>query len=168
MEVIKVKDYGELSQFAATRIESQVKRKPASVLGLATGGTPLGTYKELVKGYENGNTDYHQVTTFNLDEYVGLDPEHPQSYHTYMHTHLFNHININPDQIHLPKGNTRQLAVECKEYEHLIEEVGPPDLQLLGIGENGHIGFNEPGTPFSSTTHIVDLTTSTKKANARF
>lgn len=168
MNVKVMKDYEDLSQIAANEIEEQVKAAPASVLGLATGGTPLGTYKHIIKGYEQKGIDYSNVSALNLDEYVGLDKSHPQSYHLFMKEQLFDHINIKSDNTYIPDGKTKSLYQECKRYESIIDEIGPPDLQLLGIGENGHIGFNEPGSSFNSLTHIVNLEVSTREANARF
>ncbi|MFD2923269.1 glucosamine-6-phosphate deaminase [Halobacillus naozhouensis] len=168
MNIIVTKDYKELSKKACEYIEEQVKGKPNSVLGLATGSTPLGTYQELEEGYRSGSADYQDVYSLNLDEYVGLDKIDPQSYHFFMNKHLFHSINIDPDHTYIPNGKASDLAYECERYEQLIEEIGPPDLQLLGIGQNGHIGFNEPGTSFDSETHIIDLSASTREANARF
>lgn len=168
MNLVSVKDYQELSEYACNEIEGVVRANPHSVLGLATGGTPLGTYQEMIKGFAERNVDYRHVTTFNLDEYIGLGREHPQSYYAYMMNNLFNHINVSPDHIHIPIGNGEGLELECHRYERLIEEIGPPDLQILGIGSNGHIGFNEPGTSFQSETHIVELAESTRRANARY
>ncbi|WP_226577465.1 glucosamine-6-phosphate deaminase [Halobacillus litoralis] len=168
MNIIVVKDYKELSERACSIIENQIEMRAASVLGLATGSTPLGTYQELIQGYEEGRTDYSRVSTFNLDEYIGLSPDHPQSYRYFMNQKLFSHINISDENTYIPDGKAEDLQKECIRYERLVEEIGPPDLQLLGIGENGHIGFNEPGTSFESETHIVQLTDSTREANARF
>ncbi|SDJ31746.1 glucosamine-6-phosphate deaminase [Salimicrobium halophilum] len=166
MKVKVVKDYEEMSQEAAYFLEDEVKNNPASKLGLATGGTPRGTYHHLVKGYRERGVDYSQVTTFNLDEYVNLPRNHEQSYHTFMEKHLFSHIPFHAT--YLPNGQAEDLEAECAAYEKLIETEGPPDVQLLGIGENGHIGFNEPGASFGSTTHIAELTDTTRQANARF
>jgi glucosamine-6-phosphate deaminase len=168
MNIVSVKDYQELSEYTCNEIEGVVRANPHSVLGLATGGTPLGTYQEIIKGYEKRNIDYRHVTTLNLDEYIGLGRNHPQSYYAYMMENLFKHINVSPDHIHILNGNAEGLDSECHRYERLIEEIGPPDLQILGIGENGHIGFNEPGTSFQSETHIVELAESTRRANARY
>jgi glucosamine-6-phosphate deaminase len=168
MNIVSVKDYQELSEYACNEIEGVIRSNPHSVLGLATGGTPLGTYREMIKGFEERNVDYRHVITFNLDEYIGLGREHPQSYYAYMMNNLFKHINVSPEHIHIPNGKAEDLDSECNRYERLIEEVGPPDLQILGIGSNGHIGFNEPGTPFQSETHIVELAESTRRANARY
>lgn len=168
MNVKVLENYEELSQLAASLIEQQVQEHPQTVLGLATGGTPLGAYKHVIRGYQQGNVDYSNVSSINLDEYVGLDKTHSQSYHLFMKEHLFDHINIQDDHTYIPDGKTSSLYQECKRYEGIIDEIGPPDLQLLGIGENGHIGFNEPGTSFTSLTHIVNLEVSTRQANARF
>ncbi|MBN8234094.1 glucosamine-6-phosphate deaminase [Halobacillus kuroshimensis] len=168
MEIIVTNNYEELSRKAGEIIDSQLKKDSASVLGLATGSTPLGTYKELVMSYEKGETDYSFVSTLNLDEYVGLSPDHHQSYRRFMNEHLFDQINIQKGNTYIPDGKADNLAEECERYEQVIDEIGPPDLQLLGIGENGHIGFNEPGTSFESGTHVVELTPSTRQANARF
>lgn len=168
MNIIVAKDYKEMSQAASQMIEEQITKKPDAVLGLATGGTPLGTYKELVRSYKEGRADYRFLSTINLDEYVGLDPEHHQSYRYFMNQNFFQFINIDKKNTYIPYGKTEGLEQECRRYEEVIDTVGPPVLQLLGIGENGHIGFNEPGTSFDSETHIVHLTHSTREANARF
>lgn len=168
MNIVSVRDYRELSDYACNEIEGVVRSNPHSVLGLATGGTPFGTYQEMIKGFVKRNVDYRHVTTFNLDEYVGLTRDNPQSYYGYMMDNLFKHINVSLDHIHIPNGIAEELDSECIRYERLIEEVGPPDLQILGIGSNGHIGFNEPRTSFTSETHIVELAESTRKANARY
>ncbi|WP_134702580.1 glucosamine-6-phosphate deaminase [Ammoniphilus sp. YIM 78166] len=166
MKWIEAKDAQEMSVLAARLIVNQVRKKPKTVLGLATGGTPIGTYTELVREAKVGGTDYHQVTTFNLDEYVGIAPGDRNSYRFYMDHHLFHHINLATS--HLPDGMASDLGLECERYEGRIAASGGIDLQLLGIGTNGHIGFNEPGTSFQSTTHIVALTEATRQANARF
>lgn len=163
---IEVNSYDEMSEVAARIFEQQLTTKPESILGLATGGTPVGLYKELVKSNKDGRISFKQVTTFNLDEYVGIPASSPVSYWTFMHKHLFNHVNIKADNIHLPNGQAEDLDAECKRYDESIEQVGGIDLQLLGIGVNGHIGFNEPGTPFTSLTNIVELTESTRTSNA--
>ncbi|MGP4060181.1 glucosamine-6-phosphate deaminase [Halobacillus sp. H74] len=168
MEVIIVNDYEQLSQRACDIIVEQVHMNPESVLGLATGGTPLGTYRELVQANGNGKIDFTHVSTLNLDEYIGLDSSHPQSYRQFMKRELFDAINISETRTHIPDGRPDDLEEECRRYEALIEAIGPPDLQLLGIGENGHIGFNEPGSDMDGETHIVELTESTRAANARF
>ncbi|GAC91473.1 glucosamine-6-phosphate isomerase [Anoxybacillus flavithermus NBRC 109594] len=157
-----------MSQKAAELISDQVRKKRDSVLGLATGETMLGTYAALVKEHQQNNTSYREVRTFNLDEYIGLDATHPNSYRHYMHEQLFRFLDIPFSQTHIPNGCAPLLEEECARYEQLIEQCGGIDLQLLGIGQNGHIGFNEPGTSFASTTHVVRLSESTRKANARF
>ena len=168
MEIIVCKTYQEMSQAAADITARQIDRKANTVLGLATGSTPVGLYQNLVKMNRDGIIDFSGVTTFNLDEYVGLPKEHPCSYHRFMFDNLFDHINIKMENIHLPDGQAPSLENECKAYEQMIAKAGGIDLQLLGVGHNGHIGFNEPGTPFESVTHVVELTQSTIQANSRF
>lgn len=168
MKVIAVRDYKEMSQTAAKTIIRLVKEKPDAVLGLATGGTVIGVYDELISDYARNETDYGHAHSVNLDEYVGLSSDHPQSYHSYMNEHLFQHINLPPEHCHVPQGDAEDPAQEAKQYDQLIAELDGVDLQLLGIGRNGHIGFNEPGTSFDSHTHLVELTTSTREANARY
>ncbi|MDP5274673.1 glucosamine-6-phosphate deaminase [Chengkuizengella axinellae] len=168
MEVIKVRDYNEMSEKAAEYIIEKVKANSKIRLGLATGGTPLGLYKNMVTDFQHNNTSYRRVTSFNLDEYVGLSEEHPNSYRYYMNKSLFNHINTLKSNIHLPNGNAVSLQEECIRYDQLIQDSGGIDLQILGIGQNGHIGFNEPGTPFGSKVHVVRLTESTRQANKHF
>lgn len=168
MELIKVESYSELSQIAADFIIKRVKQNPHLVLGLATGGTPKGTYQQLIQQYKQSKVTFQNVKTINLDEYVGLPTSNPNSYRSYMNENLFKHTDFQLSNIHLPNGNALNLEEECKRYDSLIEEVKGADLQLLGIGRNGHIGFNEPGTPFQTKTHIVTLADSTRKANARF
>lgn len=168
MNIVKVNDYKELSETAAALVLEKVKQHPKIVLGLATGGTPEGMYKQLVDDHKTAGTTYREVTTFNLDEYAGLPREDRNSYYTYMRQQLFDHIDVAEENVHLPNGEAADLQVECQQYEQLIKEAGGIDLQVLGIGGNGHIGFNEPGTSFDSTTHIVTLDESTRKANARY
>ena len=168
MEIIKVRDYEELSQKASSYILSKVKQIESPVLGLATGSTPEGLYSQLVDEYKKGNISYKNVTTFNLDEYTNIDPTDPNSYHFFMNKHLLGHIDIPKTQINLPNGSAQDLEAECLEYDEKITRAGKIDLQILGIGVNGHIGFNEPGTPFTSRTHIVTLDESTREANSRF
>ncbi|RWZ60620.1 glucosamine-6-phosphate deaminase [Halobacillus fulvus] len=168
MKIIVTKDYESLSLRACQLIEEEVERRPDAVLGLATGSTPLGTYKQMIRSYKHGRTDYQHVTTFNLDEYVGLTGDHPQSYRFFMEEQLFKYLNVPSNHTYIPNGTADDMEEECERYERLIDEIGPPDLQLLGIGQNGHIGFNEPGTPFDSETHLIKLAESTRKANARF
>ncbi len=168
MQLMVVKNYHELSLEAAKFILKKIRRLPTITLGLATGGTPKGTYENLVLDYERNQTSYRDITTFNLDEYVGLEPTHQNSYRCYMDNHLFNLVNINKNNVFIPNGNVSDLEKECKRYDQLIKDKGGGDLQLLGIGKNGHIGFNEPGTSFESTTHVTELTLSTREANARY
>lgn len=167
MRIIRVKNYEELSRAAANIISAQVILKPDCVLGLATGSSPIGTYQQLIKWYQKGDLDFSQVTSVNLDEYVGLAPDHDQSYHYFMHQNLFDSINIRPDRINLPDGCAKDMAAECRRYDALLRTLGV-DLQLLGLGNNGHIGFNEPDAEFSKGTHVVTLTESTLEANKRF
>jgi glucosamine-6-phosphate deaminase len=168
MQVMIVKNYQELSMEAAKFILDKIHRSPTITLGLATGGTPKGTYENLVIDYKRNQTSYRDITTFNLDEYVGLDPTHYNSYRFYMDNHLFNLVDINKNNTFIPNGTTSDLEEECKRYDQLIKDKGGVDLQLLGIGKNGHIGFNEPGTSFESSTHVTQLTLSTREANARY
>lgn len=168
MRVIQVKDYEEMSEAAATLLFSRVKEASSLSLGLATGGTPEETYTRLAEKANKSNQSFSHVNTYNLDEYVGLAPEHPNSYRYYMDQHLFTKIDIPKEQTHLPNGTAVELRNECNRYERLIKRDGGIDVQLLGIGANGHIGFNEPGTPFNTGTHIVELTDETREANARY
>ncbi|MBA4541662.1 MULTISPECIES: glucosamine-6-phosphate deaminase [Thermoactinomyces] len=168
MQLIKAKDYHDLCHKAAELILRKVKGQKKLTLGLATGGTPQGVYRILVEEARQNGTTYQHVTTFNLDEYVGLPPDHPQSYHTYMNKKLFDFIDIPPQNVHIPDGMAENLEEECRRYEQMIDQSGGIDLQLLGIGINGHIGFNEPGTSFHSFTHVVKLEESTRIANSRF
>lgn len=168
MKIIKAKDYNDMSRKAANIISAQVIMKPDCVLGLATGSTPIGTYKQLIEWYEKGDLDFGDVTTVNLDEYKGLPKENDQSYYYFMHTNLFDYVNINPDRTNLPDGTNPDAKQECARYEEVIQSVGGVDLQLLGLGHNGHIGFNEPGEAFETVTHCVDLQERTIEANKRF
>jgi glucosamine-6-phosphate deaminase len=168
MEVIIEANAQEVSRHAARIFRHQLRQKPHSVLGLATGTTPLGLYNELVGLYTLGEIDFSQVTMFNLDEYVGLGPEHPQSYASYMRQHLFSKINVTPGRCHIPDGTATDLAEHCGTYERMISEAGGIDLQLLGIGSDGHIGFNEPSSSLSSRTRLKTLTERTIQDNARF
>lgn len=168
MKIIEVNDYKMLSQKSANLLAAQILMKPACVLGLATGSTPTGTYQELICRYKLGDLDFSQVTTINLDEYCGLSVDNPQSYRFFMDRELFSHVNIDKGRTHVPDGMEADPDKACAEYEKLICQVGGIDLQLLGIGENGHIGFNEPAGEFVRETHCVFLTESTRKANARF
>ena len=168
MKIIRAKDYADMSRKAANIISAQVIMKPDCVLGLATGSTPVGTYKQLIEWYEKGNLDFGDVTTVNLDEYKGLPRENDQSYSYFMNHNLFDYVNINPERTHLPNGMNLNAEEECARYEEVIRSTGGVDLQLLGLGHNGHIGFNEPDSAFAQTTHCVDLTESTIEANKRF
>ena len=168
MKVIKVKNYEELSRTAATIIAGVILSRPDCILGLATGSSPVGTYDQLAAMYEEGILDFSHVKSVNLDEYVGLSPHHEQSYRYFMQDNLFNHIDIKPENTHVLNGLARDLEGECTRYNHLIQDLGGIDLQLLGMGHNGHIAFNEPGDDFGLETHLVHLTDSTIQANARF
>lgn len=168
MRIIKTKDYEEMSRKAANIVASQMVLKPNSVLGLATGDTPLGMYKELIELYKKDHIDCRKINTFNLDEYYGLDVENSNSYAYYMRENFFKHINIKKENTNIPNGMTRDIQKECEDYEKRIEEAGGIDLQVLGIGRNGHIGFNEPDLKFEASTHIVHLDEDTIEANARF
>ncbi|HIY30213.1 MAG TPA: glucosamine-6-phosphate deaminase [Candidatus Mediterraneibacter avicola] len=168
MRIYEAKDYQEMSRKAANILAAQVILKPDCVLGLATGSSPIGTYDQLVEGYEKGDLDFSEVKTVNLDEYIGLDHENDQSYYYFMHQHLFDRINIDPANTNVPNGMAEDIAAECERYEELIRSLGGVDIQLLGIGRNGHIGFNEPADSFDKMTHCVDLTESTIEANKRF
>lgn len=168
MKLIKTKDYAELSRKAANIIAAQITMKPDCLLGLATGSSPVGTYENLVSMYENGDLDFSQVKSVNLDEYVGLDGSNDQSYRYFMNTHLFDKVNIDIANTHVPDGTILDNAKCCDSYNALLKEMGTVDLQLLGIGPNGHIGFNEPDDHFEKVTHCVDLTDETIQANKRF
>ena len=168
MQLYVVDNYQQMSEKAAGVVANQVASKNDSVLGLATGSTPEGMYQELINLHRQGTVDFSRVTTFNLDEYIGLSPDHPQSYNHYMHSKLFNHININPEHINIPSGVADDIEAACNEYEQKISAVGGIDLQLLGIGVNGHIGFNEPAESLPTFTHRVNLSAATIEANSRF
>ena len=168
MKIIRAKDYKDMSRKAANIISAQVIMKPNCVLGLATGSTPIGTYDQLVEWYNMGDLDFSEVTTVNLDEYKGLPRTNDQSYYYFMHQHLFDRVNIDPERTNVPNGMEPDAEKECGRYEELIRSLGGVDLQLLGLGHNGHIGFNEPGEAFEKETHCVDLTESTIEANKRF
>ena len=168
MKVIVTKDYNEMSKKAAQIIAAQITLKPNSVLGFATGSSPVGTYQELAKKNQAGEIDFSDITTVNLDEYKGLPKEHEQSYIRFMNENLFDHVNIDKANTYLPDGMTETPDEECANYEKLIKELGGIDLQLLGIGHNGHIGFNEPSDRFEMNTHCVTLTERTIEANKRF
>ena len=168
MRIIKAKDDQDFSKKAASILAAQVTLKPDSVLGLATGSTPIGTYDQLAKRYERGEVDFSQITTVNLDEYKGLDKDNEQSYSYFMNKHLFNRINVDKKRTHLPDGMAADPEKECERYEKLIEELGGVDLQVLGMGYNGHIGFCEPSTTFEKKTICIDLAEATIEANKRF
>jgi glucosamine-6-phosphate deaminase len=158
----------QVGQAAAMLIAAQLIQKPDSVLGLATGSSPLPTYRQLIAWHQAGVLDFSRVVTFNLDEYVDISPEHPASYHAFMQAELFSHLNMRPENIHIPSGSAKNLQRACSEYDTAISRVGGIDLQLLGIGRNGHIGFNEPDAQFVYGCHVVNLTQSTMEANRRF
>lgn len=168
MEVIIKEAPEDMSKLSAELIAEVVRRKPRAVLGLATGSTPLGTYKELIRLHKEEGLDFSRVVTFNLDEYVGLAHEHPQSYHYFMWENLFKHININAKNVHIPDGTAKDIPAFCRWYEEQIVKAGGLDLQLLGIGGNGHIAFNEPGSSLGSRTRVKTLDEKTRQDNARF
>ena len=168
MEVIVKGSYDEMSKLAAELIADIIRRKPRAILGLATGSTPLGTYKELIRLHKEEGLDFSRVVTFNLDEYVGLAHDHPQSYHYFMWENLFKHININAKNVHIPDGTAKDIPAFCRWYEEQIVRAGGMDVQLLGIGGNGHIAFNEPGSSLGSRTRVKTLDEKTRGDNARF
>ena len=168
MRIYEAKDYSDMSRKAANIISAQVIMKPNCVLGLATGSTPLGVYRQLIEWYQKGDLNFSEVRSVNLDEYCGLSPDNPQSYRYYMKEHFFSHINICPEHTYLPDGCNPDSAKECRRYDQLISDLGGVDLQLLGLGLNGHIGFNEPGSAFEKETYRVSLTESTIQSNSRF
>ena len=168
MELIITETYEELSRLAADMIERQLLRKPSSVLGLATGSTPVGLYRELVRRHKETGLDFSKVITFNLDEYLDLSPSHPQSYRYFMDQNLFHHINVDPKNIHVPYGHAGEVEEFCEWYESEIKRAGGIDIQVLGIGADGHIAFNEPGSSLGSRTRLKTLTRQTIEDNARF
>lgn len=168
MRVIIRPDHNELSRTGAQIIERLVRKKPECVLGLATGSTPEGTYQELVRMHREEGLDFSGVTTFNLDEYLTLDPGHTQSYHFFMQENLFKHINIDPSRVNIPDGLAKDLPSECRDYEWKVRRAGGIDLQLLGLGRDGHIGFNEPSSSLGSRTRVKTLTPETIEDNSRF
>lgn len=168
MNIIRAKDYQDMSRKAANIISAQIIMKPDCVLGLATGSTPVGTYRQLIEWYEKGDLDFSRVSTVNLDEYRDLTHIDPQSYYYFMQENLFDHVNIDKAATHVPDGTNPDAADACAKHEQIIKSLGGIDLQLLGLGNNGHIGFNEPGAAFEKETHLVDLAESTIRANARF
>ena len=168
MRLIRAKDYQEASRQVANIISAQVILRPDSVLGLATGSSPIGAYQQLIEWYNKGDVDFSRVRSVNLDEYVGLAPSHEQSYAYFMHHNFFDFINIKPENVHLPDGLDPDAEGQGEKYDALIRSLGGVDLQLLGIGRDGHIGFNEPCGEFVKGTHCVELTQDTREANARF
>ncbi|MFZ3588963.1 glucosamine-6-phosphate deaminase [Bacillus sp. DJP31] len=168
MRMYVEKGKSELSKKAAQIIIDAVKSNPFMNFGLATGQTPIETYQRLIEDHQQNHTSYSDIQTFNLDEYVGLTRQDPNSYHSYMKQNLFQYINIKEENAHIPNGLVSDTTEECNRYEDLIKQSGGIDLQILGIGQNGHIGFNEPNTPFSSRTHIVNLAESTRLANSQY
>ena len=168
MKLIVCKNYDEMSAAAARIMADTMKANPACVLGLATGSTPVGTYKELIAMNGRGEIDFSKVTTVNLDEYYPISPDNDQSYRYFMNENLFDHVNIDKTRTYVPDGMAADPVAACEAYEAIVASVGAPDVQVLGIGQNGHIGFNEPDTALEVKTHVTDLTESTIKANARF
>ncbi len=168
MKVLVKKDYEAISKAAGDIFIQAIKNKPDIVLGLATGSTPIGMYKEMIRAHKEEGLDFSNVKTFNLDEYVGLSSEHPSSYGYFMNNEFFNHININKKNTYVPNGKADNLEEYCKKYDEMIVEAGGIDIQVLGIGENGHIAFNEPDEALSVGTNIVKLTENTIKVNSRF
>ncbi len=168
MRIIRVRDYQDMSRKAANVLSAQIILKPNCVLGLATGSTPIGLYDQLVDWYGKGDLDFALVKTVNLDEYVGLPAYNDQSYRYFMEKHLYSRVNLDPQNVNIPNGMNADSEAECRRYEKVIDDLGGIDLQLLGIGNNGHIGFNEPDNIFYRKTHVVDLTESTIEANKRF
>lgn len=168
MRVVTARDYDQMSRKAAYIFAAQLVRKPDSVLGLATGDTPKGLYRELVRMYREGDIDFSSASSFNLDEYVGLRPDDPQSYRHYMREQLFSRVNIRPESTSVPDGTAGDLEAECVRYESALRRAGGADIQVLGLGTDGHIGFNEPDQEFPAATRIVRLDESTIEANSRF
>ena len=168
MRYFEVESYAEMSRKAANLITAQIIYKPDSVLGLATGSSPIGTYKLLVDRFKSGDIDFSEITSVNLDEYIGLDPNNENSYRRFMNDNLFSHVNIDTARTFVPDGLAADTDAECQKYDERIKTLGGIDIQLLGIGVDGHIGFNEPCGHFEKSTHVVDLDESTITANARF
>ena len=168
MRVYRAEDYKAMSRRAASIIAAQVMQKPNCVLGLATGSTPVGAYEQLVEWYKQGDLSFKEVSSVNLDEYLGLTGDHPQSYRYFMQKNLFDHVDIDVAKTNVPSGMAEDAEAESKRYEQVMTDLGGIDLQLLGMGHNGHIGFNEPAADFPIATHVVDLAQSTIEANARF
>ena len=168
MKIYAAKDYNDLSRKAANIISAQIILKPDAILGLATGSTPVGAYKQMIEWHKKGDLDFSRVRSVNLDEYKGLSGDHDQSYRYFMNHNLFDHVNIDKANTNVPNGLAEDPAAECRRYDQVIRDMGGIDLQLLGIGGNGHIGFNEPCDVFEKGTHVVTLTEETRKSNARF
>lgn len=168
MKIYSAPDYQGMSRKAADILSAQIILKPDSVLGLATGSSPVGMYKQLVEWYNQGTLDFSQIRTVNLDEYRGLAPTHDQSYRYFMQSNLFDHVNVKPENTNVPNGLAEDAEAECARYNEVIDSLGGADIQVLGLGHNGHIGFNEPADVFVPGTHVVDLTDTTIDANARF
>ena len=168
MKIYRAKDYNDMSRKAANLISAQILLKPNCVLGLATGSTPLGTYRQLVERYNQGDLDFSEITTVNLDEYKGLTHDNSQSYYYFMNENLFSKVNINKSKVFLPDGTEPDSETACQKYNEILHAVGVIDLQLLGLGHNGHIGFNEPADFFTTETHCITLSERTIQANARF
>ena len=168
IKIYRAHNYQDMSRKAANILSAQIIIKPDCVLGLATGSSPIGIYDQLVEWYKKDDLDFSRVKTVNLDEYVGIDEDNPQSYHYFMKQNLFSRVNIDMKNVHIPEGTNPDMEGECLSYERAIESIGGIDMQLLGLGSNGHIGFNEPGECFTRKTHIVDLAESTIEANKRF
>lgn len=168
MKVIICKNYDDISRRAASLLLAQLVIKPDSILGLATGSTPIGLYKELIEAYRQGEADFFSASSFNLDEYLGLEQADPNSYFSFMRENLFRHINLPLENTHLPNGMAPDPQEECANYDRMIEQAGGVDFQILGIGHDAHIGFNEPGEAFEEGTHLEKLTEETREANARF
>ncbi|WP_199620007.1 glucosamine-6-phosphate deaminase [Paenibacillus alkalitolerans] len=168
MNILTFPSDQELNEAGAGIVTGLVQTNPGAVLGLATGSTPIGVYSEMIKSFRKGMVSYRRVSTFNLDEYAGLPREHPQSYYSYMRTHLFDHIDVPESNIHIPDGTAANVREECERYDRLLEQTGQIDLQILGLGHNGHIGFNEPDHALIRGTHAVRLSETTRQANARF
>lgn len=168
MKIIVKKNYQAMSQWAAKMTAGEINKHPELVLGLATGSTPLGLYRNWIESVKQGTLSFARVTTFNLDEYIGLPPDHPQSYRVFMQKQLFLHIDVDFARTYIPDGMAKDPLLHCREYDSMIEQAGGIDIQILGIGRNGHIGFNEPGEDFGKMTHVVTLSESTRQANSRY